>query len=83
MSESGSDGDPIPILAVPLLLQGFGFLTVLVLVTLAVVLVCVGWMLIQGLREVHGLSGRDAGLTLGATFAVWLGVALYLGSNLA
>ena len=74
---------PLPLLAVPLLLQGFGFLTVLVLATLAVVLACIGWMLVQGLREVHGLSGRDAGLTLGATLVAWLVVALYLGSNLA
>lgn len=73
----------MPLLAVPLLLFGFGFLTVLVLATLVTTVLLIGWLTAQGLTHLQGLSRRDAVATLGATFVVWLAVALYFGSNLA
>ncbi|PSQ55867.1 hypothetical protein BRD12_00095 [Halobacteriales archaeon SW_12_67_38] len=73
---------PLPLLAVPLLLLGFGFITVLVFGALAVVLLVVGWMLVQGLVNSQHLSRRDAVLTVAATFVAWFVVSLYFGSNL-
>ena len=73
---------PLPLLAVPLLLLGFGFITVLVFGALAVVLLVVGWMLVHGLVNSQHLSRRDAVLTVAATFVAWLVVSLYFGSNL-
>jgi ribose/xylose/arabinose/galactoside ABC-type transport system permease subunit len=74
---------PMPLLAIPLLLSGFGFLQALIFATLAVAVLAVGWMLSRGLTEHQRLSRRDSLLTVGATLAVWLVVALYFGANLA
>lgn len=74
---------PLVLLAVPLLLQGFRFIVVLVFGTLAVVALLVALLLYFGVRELHELSQRDAAITVGATFAVWILVSLYIASNLA
>lgn len=74
---------PLPLLAVPLLLSGFGFLTALVFATLIIVVGIIGWMLAQGVGAMHHFSRQETTAAIGSTVVVWLVVALYFGANLA
>jgi ribose/xylose/arabinose/galactoside ABC-type transport system permease subunit len=73
---------PVILLSVPLLLEGFGFLTLLVFSTLVIVALLVALMLYLAISELHDLSPRDAAITVAATFVVWIVAVLYLVGNL-
>lgn len=73
---------PALLLFVPITLQGFAFLTVLVFGSLAVVGLLVAVTLYLSVGSLHDVSSRNAAITVATTYSVWIIVSLYFGSNL-
>ncbi|WP_330632972.1 ABC transporter permease [Halocatena halophila] len=73
---------PAIFLFAPFTLYGFGFLSILVYGSLVVVAVLMAVTLWISVRSLHDLSPIDGAITVGATYAVWIVVAVYFASNL-
>ncbi len=74
---------PALLLFIPIVLHGFAFLTILVIVTLAIIAILVAGTLFMGVNSLHNLTSRDAMITVVTTYGVWLIVLLYFGSNIS
>lgn len=73
---------PALLLFIPITLQGFAFITILVFGTLAVIGLLMAATLYLGINSLHNLSSRDAAVTVATTYGVWFFVSLYFGSHL-